>query len=157
MFEVTVRTDIAAPLHRVWSVLASLSNYDSWNPLIVQVDARASTSGAGRDEVSTGVRLAGGDLRPGDPITIHVALESGQQAIDVTVSRAVREREFGWRFVERSRWLYRGEHVFRLEDAGEGVTRLIDRERFWGILVPFRRAALAGRITASMTLMGNAL
>lgn len=63
----------------------------------------------------------------------------------------------GWRFVQRHRWLYRGEHVFRLEDAGDGTTRLIDSERFWGLLVPFRRRALHERITASMTRMGTAL
>jgi hypothetical protein len=38
------------------------------------------------------------------------------------------ENEFGWSFVERSPWLYRGEHVFTLEDAGPGATRVVDRK-----------------------------
>lgn len=158
MFEVTVRTDIAAPVDAVWEVLADLSGFDEWNPLIVHVSDRLPSGWASaRNDARTGLRLDGGELRPEDPITIHVALVGGTVPIDVTVSRASAQREFGWRFVERSRWLYRGEHVYRLESTRDGATRLVDAERFWGLLVPFRRRALGKRITASMTLMDQAL
>jgi hypothetical protein len=158
MFEVSVRTDIAAPVHEAWAVLADLSGFDAWNPLIVHVSDRLPAGWASdADRAETGLRLGDGHLRPEDPITIHVALEGGTVPLSVTVSRADTEREFGWRFVQRHRLLYRGEHVWRLEDAGDGTTRLIDSERFWGLLVPFRRRALQERITASMTLMGRAL
>lgn len=157
MFEVTVRTRIAAPVQEVWAILADLSGFNAWNPLIVRVGDRLPEGWASAREGGTGLRLGMGELRPGDPITIHVALEGGTIPIDVTVSRAAAGREFGWRFVERSHWLYRGEHVYRLEDAGDGTTLLVDREQFQGLLVPFRKRALGARITASMALMGQAL
>ncbi len=158
MFEVTVQTVISAPRNEVWAALSDLSGFGTWNPLIVQVTDRLPTGWASaRKEGRTNLRLQGCELMPGDDITIHVALEGGTVPIDVTVSRAEREKQFGWRFVEKSRWLYRGEHVYRLEAADDGTTLLIDHEQFWGLLVPFRRRALAGRIHLSMTLMGGAL
>jgi len=161
MIQVSVTTDIAAPPEEVWASLASLSTFDSWNPLIRHVDLRRSYPGSretsAEPNLSTGVRLGTTQLHPGDEITIHVALSSGMTPIDVTISRAGVEHTMGWRFVERSPLLYRGEHVFRLRAHGDGSTRLVDQESFWGVLVPLRRRGLHERITASMTLMGQAL
>ena len=49
--------------------------------------------------------------------------------------RIVPEKELSWGGGIRG--LFFGEHVFLLEESGHGITRLIHKEDFEGIFVPF--------------------
>ena len=86
------------------------------------------------------------DLNPGQPIeqgcTFWFALRLfwlPPVPLRVEVLRCVPEREVRWVGGIPAFPLFRGEHYFRFEDAGEGRTRLVHGEDFSG---PLRRAFL---------------
>lgn len=135
MLEVEKKTTIDASRDEVWAALSTLSDYGEWNPIIRRVD---------------------GTLTPGSTLTIHVEGPAGARPWDVTVTTVEPRTAYGWRFQEHTSWLYRGEHLFRLEDSPDGVV-FLDRERFRGLLVPFRARRLRASIAASMDQMSVAL
>lgn len=135
MLEVFKKTVLPGGPQAAWAALTGWDNYESWNPVLRRID---------------------GDLAVGATITLHVEGPAGARAWDVTVSTLEAGRAYGWRFIDKASWLYRGEHIFRLEDTADGVV-FTDRERFWGLLVPFRSRGLRGRIRASMDSMSEAL
>jgi hypothetical protein len=66
-------------------------------------------------------------------------------------------RELAWRFHVFLAFLFRGEHLFRIEPVSERSIRFVDRESFEGLLVPFRAKYLETDVKAAMIEMGEAL
>lgn len=113
----TIRTeiDIDAEPAAVWSVLADLPGYGSWNPFI---------------------REASGQLTQGTKLRLRMFPAEGRpQTFTPTVLVARENAELRWlgRFFIPG--IFDGEHWFTLT-AIEGGTRVEQGERFGGILVP---------------------
>jgi hypothetical protein len=112
--ELSTSVEIDAPGDVVWDVLTDFDAYDEWNPFM---------------------RIAG---RPVEGARLTVELRPpGKRAATFrpTVTRVDHGRDFAWLGHLFVTGLYDGEHRFRLEDVGDGRTRLVHAETFEGLLV----------------------
>ncbi len=118
--EVIAETRIAAEPAVVWERLLDFSAYAEWNPFIAPAELDA--------EARTGQRLALQYRPPGlQPRSAHVEL-----------LRVLPAEELSW----LQRWLPMAglldmEHRFILETEDDAETRLLQRLRLSGVLVPF--------------------
>src|SRR5438067_346172 len=107
--------EIDAAADRVWDVLTDFASYPEWNPFIVAAAGRPAT---------------------GERLTLRMQPPGGRA---MTFRPVVREAQP----CRRLRWLGRfllpglfdGEHVFSVEPLAEGRVRLVQEERFRGLLV----------------------
>jgi hypothetical protein len=129
--------DINGSPQQVWQVLTDLAAYREWNPFILEA--------AGRPEA-------------GERLTLSMRNVGGRT---MTLRPTVTEARGG----ELLRWvghlMVRGildvEHSFVLERRGEGATRLVQQERFGGVLVPFIERSLDRGTLPAFALMNEAL
>jgi hypothetical protein len=113
--ELRTEIEIDATPAAVWQVLTDFRRYPEWNPFIVSIEGQLSP---------------GGELR--------VALsppESREYHILPQVVRCEPEQELRWRGQWGARFLFQGEHFFRLVALDGARTRFIHGEDFNGILV----------------------
>lgn len=116
--EIDIDTEPAA----VWSVLADLPGYGSWNPFI---------------------REASGQLIEGTKLTLRMFPASGKpQTFTPTVLVAREAAELRWLGRLYIPGLFDGEHSFTLTPLEGGRTKLEQAERFSGILVPLVRKVI---------------
>jgi hypothetical protein len=122
------KIDIEASPETVWAVLSDLSSYPSWNPFI---------------------REASGTLAVGERLEVELQPARGRSMrFRPTVMAAEANREFRWLGRVLVRGVFDGEHRFTIEPT-DGGSRLVQEERFTGLLVPFlarslRRGTLPG-------------
>jgi hypothetical protein len=129
--------DIQASPDRVWEVLTDFAAYPDWNPFITQ---------------------ARGTARVGERLTNRMQPVGGR---GVTFRPTVLQADPG----RRLRWLGRlvapgifdGEHTFTIERLGDGGVRLVQEERFRGLLVPLMARSLDRRTLPGFELMNRAL
>jgi len=116
VLELETSIDIDASPDAIWEVLSDLPSYPSWNPFIREL----------RGRLSTGERL---ELRM-QPV--------GGKAIRFrpTVLAAEPARELRWLGRLVMPGVLDGEHRFAIEPTARG-SRLVQEERFTGLLVPF--------------------
>ena len=128
--------DIEATPERVWEVLTDLAAYPAWNPFIVRAEGVVET---GRRLTLTMQPLGGRatTLRP--------------RLVEVDAPRRLR-----WRGTLGVPGLLTAEHAFTLEPRGSG-TRLVHREDFRGVLVPFLAASLDRSTLPAFVAMNEAL
>ena len=120
--EIQHTVDIDAPPAVVWEQLADTAAYARWNPF---------------------VRRLSGKLTAGATLTVTIAPPGGRaMTFKATVLVSEVDRELRWlgRFLVPG--LFDGEHSFRLEELPGGRTRLIQAERFRGLLVGLSRGTL---------------
>jgi len=117
MKEIRTTTDIAAPVERVWQLLADFEGWGDWNPVIPRVRGR---------------------LEAGAPVDIQLAMAGRRVPIKARIVCADPDRELRWRGPRSSvqARLFSGEHYFSLEMIDEAHTRFVHGERFRGLLVP---------------------
>jgi hypothetical protein len=128
---------INAPIETVWDVLVDFPQYECWNPFIPFAHGVAET----------GARL--------DIIIAPPGLNRGRyhlEILDVEPQRSL--RWLGHMFLSG---LMDGDHVFELHGDVDDRTRLIQREKFSGMLVPFMRPWLKRCLTAGFMAMNQAL
>lgn len=107
--------EIEAPVDRVWMILADNETYPEWNPYHVSVR---------------------GQMLPGQKLEVVLHKPNGERVeIEPRVMRTVPMRELTWGGGMRG--VFHGEHVFLLEELDAGNTRLVHKEDFVGIAVPF--------------------
>lgn len=107
--------EIEAPVSRVWAILADNESYPDWNPYHVSVR---------------------GQMLPGRTLEVVVHKPNGERIeIEPRVMRMVPLQELTWGGGVRG--IFHGEHVFLLEEIDAVNTRLIHKEDFVGIAVPF--------------------
>ena len=120
--------DIDAAPAAVWAVLSDLPSYPSWNPFI---------------------REASGTLAAGERIEVQLQPARGRaMRFRPTVLKAEANRELRWLGRLVAPGVFDGEHRFAIEPTARG-SRLVQEERFTGLLVPFlarglRRGTLPG-------------
>jgi hypothetical protein len=124
----TTKIDIDAAPEAVWAVLSDLPSYPSWNPFI---------------------REASGTLAAGERLEVSLQPERGRaMRFRPTVVTAEANRELRWLGRLVAPGVFDGEHRFAIEPTAAG-SRLVQEERFTGLLVPFlarglRRGTLPG-------------
>lgn len=124
--------DIHAPKELVWSILKDNAAYPEWNPYHVVV---------------------GGNLVEGDKLTVSIQKPNGKSVeLEPHVIRLSPQRELTWGGGVHG--IFYGEHVFLLDSLAENRTRLIHKEKFAGLAVPF---AALDAIEEGYTLMNLAL
>jgi hypothetical protein len=129
--------EIDASPEEVWETLTAFDAYPSWNPFIASVEG-SPTAGA-----RLKVRL---EPPGGRGITMHP-----------TVTECERGRVFAWFGRLGVPGVFDGAHRFALEPLDEGRTRLVQMERFSGVLVPLLRRSLRTHTLAGFESMNHAL
>lgn len=128
---------IHASAERVWKVLADVDAYRSWNPLI---------------------RSMRGPLAPRSRPRVRIVLAGWIPfVLWPLLLRVDPPRELRW-----SGWLllpslFRGEHVFLIEEAGPGSVRFTQRETYAGILAPLFLATVLRNAAGTFAEMNAAL
>ncbi len=114
---IAVETTIHTPARRVWEVLTDFSGYPSWNPFI---------------------RAAKGRLEKGRWLFLFLDVPGGMKM--VLFPKVLRVEEgvgFRWLGSLLVPGLFDGEHEFRIVPETAGSSRLVQEEKFTGILVPY--------------------
>jgi hypothetical protein len=107
--------DIAAPPEKVWTILADNTRYPEWNPYHVRVE---------------------GTLAVGSRLDVELHKPNGERVhIEPHVIRLTPDEELTWGGGIKG--IFFGEHVFLLEPGERAGTRLVQKETFSGIAVPF--------------------
>jgi hypothetical protein len=129
-------TDIDASPEAVWAVLSDLPSYPSWNPFI---------------------REASGELAAGERLDLTMQPEGGRaMRFRPTVLEAEPGRELRWLGRLVAPGVFDGEHRFAIEPTAGG-SRLIQEERFTGILVPLLAKGLRKRTLPAFEQMNEAV
>jgi len=129
-------TDIDASPEAVWAVLSDLPSYPSWNPFI---------------------REASGSLAAGERLDLTMQPEGGRaMRFRPTVLEAEPGRELRWLGRLVAPGVFDGEHRFAIEPTAGG-SRLIQEERFTGILVPLLAKGLRKRTLPAFEQMNEAV
>jgi hypothetical protein len=136
-FEVCTSIEIDAPAERVWSVLADLDSYASWNPMI---------------------RSASGELVEGSRLDLRFQPDGSRP-------RHFRPRLLAVSPGIELRWLgnpgvpgfFESEHFFKLEPEGDGACRLDHNMLFRGLLIGFARKRMEAAVLEPFQEMNRAL
>ena len=128
--------EIQSTPERVWEVLTDLGKYPEWNPLLCRAE---------------------GKLIVGEKVNLTAKSASNDMNLLCTVTKVVTNRQFSWKFHVGFPFLFRGEHIFKIEPVDEHKVRFIDREVFHGLLVPLQAKNLETNAKPAMIAMGEAL
>ena len=137
--ELRAEIEIDADPQAVWAVLTDFAAYPNWNPFIVSIDG----------DQRVGARLRARLQPPGARgITMRPT---------VTVSEP--RQAFGWLGrLGGVPHLFDGAHRFDLEPLDGGArTRLVQSERFRGVLLPLVRRSVLPATLAGFDAMNRAL
>lgn len=115
--QISTEIELDAPAAAVWDALLDFEKYPEWNPFIARVEGRATP------DAELVVTLTTGD--------------GGETTIRPRVSRVDSERELAWKSHLWFRGVLDGEHVFRLIALDERRTRLVNSEKFSGVLLSY--------------------
>ena len=108
--------EINAPAERVWGVLTDFESFPQWNPFIT---------------------LLKGEAKVGSRLEVRIAPPGGRaMTFKPTVQTVEPNREFRWLGRVGVPGLFDGEHIFEITPIGDGKVRLVQRERFTGVLAP---------------------
>jgi hypothetical protein len=126
---------INAPASRVWQVLIDFKEYQQWNPFIRKIDGAAGQ---------------------GNRISAQMHLGNRKMTFRPTVLAVAPDKELRWLGHLLIPGIFDGEHSFIIEPLNENRVRLIQKEEFKGLLVPFF-AALLEDTRSSFEEMNQAL
>ncbi|WP_410606592.1 SRPBCC family protein [Amycolatopsis sp. lyj-109] len=135
-YTLSASIEIDATPDEVWSVLADVAAYDEWNPFIVS---------------SSGIVEAGATL------TNTMRDATGETTFTPTVLTVTPGRELRWLGELGPGAVFDGEHSFLIEPVQPGRVRLVQAERFSGVLVPFFRGQLHDDTLPQFRAMNEAL
>lgn len=128
--------EIQSTPERVWEVLTDLGKYPEWNPLLCRAE---------------------GKLAVGEKVNLTAKSASDDMNLLCTVTTIEPKRQFSWKFHVILPFLFRAEHIFKIEPIDEERVRFIDREIFHGLLLPLQAKNLETNAKAGMVAMGEAL
>lgn len=116
MKELRREVEIAAPPERVWSVLVDFAAYPEWNPFIRSVQ---------------------GVCEQGARLTVRIEPPGARgMTFKPTVLSVEPAHELAWLGRVLAPGIFDGEHRFTIERMDGGRSRLVQSERFRGVLVP---------------------
>lgn len=135
MRDISTQVDIDATPHRVWEILTDFPRYAEWNPFI---------------------REATGEARVGSTLVLRMFLAKGRPITFkprvLVADEAVELRWLGRLILPG---IFDGEHQFALSPY-EGGTRVVQSERFSGLLAPLLGSMIEGTVE-NFRLLNDAL
>ena len=135
--EIEAAVTINAPADAVWRVLTDFAAYPEWNPFIRSADVA---------------------LEVGRHLKLFITVPKGwKMTLRPEVLAVEPGRSFRWLGRTLVGGLFDGAHAFALEPAGEGRTRVVQRETFSGILVPLLGGIVAAGAQRGFEAMNAAL
>lgn len=135
--ELNTNIEIDAPANVVWEALTDFGRYNQWNPFI---------------------RSIRGEAKQGGRLEILIQPPNGSEMTFRPVILELRpERELRWIGQLLLPGILDSEHQFQIESLGENRTRLINREVFFGLLVPLLWRDLNTNIRQGFEEMNRAL
>lgn len=137
MREVITSIEIKADRDTVWAALTDFHAYPEWNPFITRIS---------------------GPVQVGRNLQVHMAFDNTKGFMFRPVVRRVTPlSELVWMGHLWLPGLFDGEHHFRLEPCGEGVTRFVQSERFSGLLATLWGWTFRAKVEANFNRMNQAL
>ena len=136
MKELTTEIIINASAQQVWSVLTDFASYAQWNPFIV--------GSAG--EAIEGTRLTN-QMKQGDKVMTFTP----------KLIKVEENRHLEWLGRLWVPGLFDGNHIFVIEELGPTQVKLIQQERFSGILRSFIMKQIAETTRQGFIAMNRAL
>lgn len=107
--------EITAAPKTVWTILADNNRYAQWNPYHVSVQ---------------------GVMKEGEKLNVTLHKPNGEVVhIDPHVMRIIPLQELTWGGGIKG--IFHGEHTFLLEEIRQGHTKLVHKESFTGVAIPF--------------------
>jgi hypothetical protein len=131
-----ISVDISASPQQVWAALTDFSSLGAWSRFILGIE---------------------GELRPGAQLTVRLDDGSGAMTIRPRLLVASPQEELRWQGKLGARWIFVGEHYFRVSPLDAGRTRFIHGEQFGGLLVPLLWRRIDTRTRAGFTAFNEAL
>ncbi len=124
--------DILAPPRTIWEILIDNEKYPEWNPYHVKVEGR---------------------LIVGEKLFVEIHKPNGENVeIEPHVMRMIPLEELTWGGGIRG--IFFGKHVFLLKRIDDRLTKLVHKEDFSGLVIPF---ASLDAIEEGYNLMNRAL
>lgn len=137
MKEINTEIVINTQSSRVWDILTDLDKYVAWNPFI---------------------REAEGDIEEGAKLRIYIAPpDSKGMAFKPRVTRVVENSELRWQGKYIIPGLFDGEHIFELIPLTQNSVKLVQREIFRGILIPFLWKKIEKSTIKGFNIMNEAI
>lgn len=115
-FEVREEVVIDAPPERVWAVIVDFPSYAEWNSQLAWLGGTAAPDATLKLRLS----VEGTDPYEFEPVVSHFELNV----------------RFAWLARTGAPRVFDGEHFFELEALPGGKTRVVNRERYSGLLAP---------------------
>lgn len=112
-----------ASVDTVWETLTDFSTYPEWNPLVGWLRGDFRTNGQ-----------------------IHMFIKPLNRSFKARLKTVQQHKEFTWIGAQLAPWVLSGEHYYRLETIGDGVTRLRHGEYFRGLGSALIRTSLLHRM-----------
>ncbi|WP_100488741.1 SRPBCC domain-containing protein [Sporolactobacillus pectinivorans] len=137
MREIRTEIQIKATANRVWDVLTDFKRYPEWNPFI---------------------KYLKGKPMEGTKIEVKMASAGSKGMIlKPKVLKFQRCKEFRWLGHIVIPGLFDGEHIFEIINIPNNATLFIQREKFYGILVPLLKNTLDKSTKAGFEAMNKQL
>ena len=137
MLEIKTSLIIKVPIKKVWDQLINFKTYPQWNAFMPRIEGVQSV---------------------GERLVVDIVPPGGKKAtFKPILTKCSENAEMRWVGVLGSRFLFRGEHYFILEEIDEKTTRFIQAEVFTGILVPLFAALAAKKTRDGFSLMNECL
>lgn len=159
MHEIITQIDLHARAARVWAALTDFSSYRAWNPAIRSIEGTLAEGMCLRLNLRREALRAPwhGPARALKAFAFRAWCAMNDMRIPVRVTKVRPGREMRWMGTLSVPNMFTGEHYFRLIERGDGNVRLIQGERYTGLLEPAFREAMDAINRASMNAVNCAL
>lgn len=135
--EIYTDIEISAKAEKVWNILTNLNDYSNWNPFLVKAE---------------------GTIQKGAKITIHVQPPGLKSMIfNPTIVKNEENRTLAWEGKFILPGIFDGEHTFIIEELGSKGVRLIQKEIYTGLVIPFMAKKLNQNTRSGFELMNQAV
>ena len=122
MKEIRTEIIINANVDKVWAILTDFDSYPNWNPFM---------------------KYFKGIPKEGNKIEVKMVPPNSKGMIfKPTILKIIPNKEFRWLGHTFISGLFDGEHIFELISNNDRTTTFIQREKFYGILVPLLKNSL---------------
>lgn len=137
MLEVYTEINIRSTAETVWQILTTFEDYATWNPFIKKVEGKA---------------------QKGNQIEIHIfppGLKS--MRLNPTITELIFCRKLQWQGKFLFPGILDGEHSFIIKELADLSIRLIQKEYYSGLLIPFSKKQLKNNTKQGFNLMNQAI